>query len=151
MRIVTLVSTLALAIAFVTFSASSSKAEQKLMAGGSISGKVVDADGNPVADAKVRVMAAPAGKPKKDKNLEGGDAPKPDKPAKPAAVAEGVTDANGAFTLENIPAGEYMIGAMAKGKGNAKDKVTVTEGGTAEVTLTLKAMAPKKPKEPAAE
>lgn len=144
MRYVTLASTLAIALAFVMFSASSSKAEVKLMAGGSISGKVVDADGNPVAGAKVKVMAAAPAKPKKEK-LEGGDAPKPDKP-KPTPVAEGETDANGTFTLNDIPAGDYMVGAMAKGKGAAKEKVTVTEGGTAEVTLTLKAPAPKKPK-----
>jgi protocatechuate 3,4-dioxygenase beta subunit len=145
MRIVTLATTLAVAIAFVTFSASSSKADP--MAGGTISGKVVDADGNPVEGAKVKVMHATA-KPKKDKkeNLEGGDAPKPEKPAKPGPVAEGVTDANGTFSFAGIAPGEYMVGAMAKEKGNAKTKVTVVEGETAEVTLELKVQAPKKPK-----
>jgi protocatechuate 3,4-dioxygenase beta subunit len=150
MRIVTLATTLAIAIAFVTFSATSSKAEQNLMAGGSISGKVVDVDGNPVEGAKVRVMVAPAGKPKKEK-LEDGDAPKPDKPAKPQAVAEAVTDAAGAFKVDGIPAGDYMVAANAKGKGMGKAKVTVADGQTAEVTLELKAPAPKKPKEAPAE
>lgn len=149
MRYVSYVSVLALVAAFVMFLSAPSTAEVKLAGGGSISGKVVDADGNPVADAMVRVLPAkerPAGdKVKKNSasNLveDGAKPDKPEKPNRPQAVAEGKTDAKGEFKLEGIPAGTYTVIAGVKEKalmGHAN--VTVAEGQDASVEIKL---APK--------
>lgn len=158
MRYVSYASVLALVAAFVMFLTAPSTAEVKLVAaGGSISGKVVDADGNAVADAMVRVMPAkekPAAKGPKKENLveDGAKADKPekaDKPKRPQAVAEGKTDANGAFKLEGIPAGNYVVMAGVKEKGlMGHAAVTVAEGqdATVEIKVAPKPEKADKPK-----
>lgn len=152
MRFVSTVTQLSLAAAVLVLSSSLSQADSKPAAGASIQGKVVDADGQPVAGAEVRVIPAPQVKPHKEK-LEGPVHPNPDKPEKkekpekPKPVAETVTDANGAFSLTGIPAGDYVIQANAKGKGNGKAKVTLADGQVQQITLELKAPMPKKPKD----
>ncbi len=102
-------------------------ADAPAAATGTIQGKVVDKDGKAVAGAKVKVMAE--GK-HHAKHEEG------EKKEKSAAVAEAQTDAQGDFTV-SVPAGEYVVMAMAKKVGMAHEKVTVTAGQTATVSLKL--------------
>lgn len=152
MRVVSTVTQLSLAAAVLVLSSSLSQADSKPTAGASIQGKVVDSEGRPVAGADVRVMPVPLAKPHKEK-LEGPVHPKPDKPekkekpqkAKP--VAETVTDANGAFSLTGIPAGDYIIHARSKGQGNAKAQITLRDGQVQSITLELNPPLPKKPKD----
>ncbi len=132
MRYVSAVVALALSAMLVMVLATSVNAEMAA-AGGSVSGKVVDATGAAVEGAKVVVMPAPA---KKNLVAEGGDAPV--KPEKPKAVGEATTDAQGAFKISGIPAGDYVVSAMAKEKGAGRAKVTVADGQNAEVSIELK-------------
>jgi len=97
---------------------------------GTVTGKVLDKDGKGVSGAKVRLMADTGGKKK------GGDAPAA-QAEKPKAVAEADSGADGAFTMKDVPVGNYRIRAMAKGQGSASEKLTVKTGDN-EVTLTLK-------------
>jgi hypothetical protein len=127
------------------------RAEDKAAGKGTISGKVVDADGKAVAGANVVLNKAPekAQRQKKNaaeanpdaKNLLADDAAKAkgDKPAKAKVepVAKVTTDAEGKFTLKDIAAGDYVLAANLKGVGNAKQKITVTDGKTADVSLAL--------------
>lgn len=46
--------------------------------------------------------------------------------------------ADGSFSFEEIPAGEYTIGASRVGYQSISQKVTIEEGETSEVTLSLK-------------
>ncbi len=154
MRYVSVLTTLVLAAAFTMFMASSSNANLTKLAGGSITGKVVDSTGAAVEGAKIRVLPAMhKEKPKKElnkKNLEAGaDAPKEgkdkEKPNKPkvAPVAEGESAADGTFKLEGIAAGEYTVVAAVKGKGMGRATVTVADGQAAEVTIKLEMPAAK--------
>ena len=79
-----------------------------------------------------------------------GDKPAKEAKAKPEPVAKVTSDAEGKFSIKDIPAGDYVLAVNLKAIGNAKQKVSVTEGGTATVNLTL---APKKAaeKQPGAE
>lgn len=100
---------------------------------GSVSGTVTGADGKPAADVNVRVVAAPAKGEKKAADASG------EKPKKAAPVAEGKTDENGKFDLKDVPAGSYVVQAGSKAAGMGREKVTVTAGANAEVSITLKA------------
>lgn len=133
---------------------------------GTISGVVMNADNKPTAGASVRLIVPPEGgrhnrkdgKDGKDGKTLAADARSPEQLAKkdraagdkggrkmPAAVAEATTDAEGKFTMTDVPAGDYVILAMIRGAGRAHEKVKVEDGKTASVTLTLKAMdRPKK-------
>lgn len=104
---------------------------------GSVSGTVTGADGKPAADVTVRLMAAPAKGEKKAAEASG------EKPKRPAAIAEGKTDESGKFELKDVPAGAYVVAAGSKTAGMGREKVTVTAGGTAEVSITLKAAGEK--------
>jgi protocatechuate 3,4-dioxygenase beta subunit len=103
---------------------------------GTIKGTVVGADGKPAAGVTVKLFA---------KTEKGGDKAAPaaadggGKRAKRVAVAEATTNDKGEFTMNNVPAGEYNIGAGGKGIGGAHSTVTVKSGGTETVSLTLKA------------
>lgn len=139
----------ALGIAFgLTATTARAADETPKTGGGTITGTVVDKDGKPVEGAKIRVT-----KPREGGRGQGqGGAraqqaqdPKPGDGAGPGggrrqqqpAVAEGTSDKDGKFTIKNVPAGEYSIGTMIQGKGFGRARVTVKEGETAEVKLTL--------------
>jgi hypothetical protein len=138
----------ALGIAFgLTATTARAADETPKTGGGTITGTVVDKDGKAVEGAKVRVT-----KPREGGRGQGrGEArpqqaqdPKPGEGAGPGgrrpqqpAVAEGTTDKDGKFTIKNVPAGDYGIGTMIQGKGFGRARVTVKEGETAEVKLTL--------------
>jgi hypothetical protein len=109
---------------------------------GTVEGKVIGTDGAGVSGAKVRLMkASDVGGKKKE-------APAAAAPAageKPKPVAEAVSGSDGAFSMKDVPAGDYVINANLKGQGNARGKVSVKAGETAKVDLTLKAGGKKKP------
>ena len=75
---------------------------------GSISGKVVDAAGSPVDAAIVEVAGASV-----------------------------LTDAEGKYTLENIPVGDHTIWATKTGAGNLTSEVTVRAGMTTQFDIAL--------------
>src|SRR5687767_15370874 len=126
---------------------------------GSVSGTVLDKDGNAAPGVTVRLMhpfergqrgkadgaapkpeqnnadpAAPAagqGKPGKgDKGARKTDRPKP--------VATTSTDKDGKFTIADVPVGKYVVIAMVRGGGAARAEVEVTAGGDAKAELKLK-------------
>jgi hypothetical protein len=141
----------ALAIA-LAFGALARAADEE--AGGTISGSVVDKDGKAVVGAKIRVVAAG-----KKKDASGGTTSTPASPGdtsggsattkpKSEAIAEGKTDADGKFSLKDIPAGEYTVHANAKGQGTGKEKVSVKAGETADVKITIEPST-KSPRKPA--
>jgi 5-hydroxyisourate hydrolase-like protein (transthyretin family) len=86
---------------------------------GTISGIVLDAQGNPAKDCIV--VAQQAAEKMRD-------------------TFEATTDEKGAFKLENVPEGEYNIKVRTRDlKAKATKSVTVTAGKTADVgTLKLK-------------
>ena len=96
---------------------------------GKVTGKVLDKDGKGVAGANVALRTPPekgAGKDEKAK----GERPKP--------VAKTKTEADGSFTLADVPVGDYVLAAQVKGQGMAREKVSIKAGETKEVKLTLK-------------
>jgi hypothetical protein len=110
---------------------------------GTISGTVKNADGTAAANATVRVMKAEM---KADKPTDAKpQANEGKKPKKHDAIAETTTDDKGDFKVE-VPPGDYTVGAMIKGVGNGREKVTVKAGETANVTINLKPMKNKEPK-----
>ena len=129
---------------------------------GSVSGKVVDGEGNTVSGAVVRLMKPFArgrggaeGAGKAEKQAKRGNRPaqqlaaKPGKGDRPKPIATATTDAEGKFTLNDIPAGEYVVAAMLRGQGNARQPVTVKAGETATVDLKLKQRGGKGGEKPA--
>src|SRR5205823_9109438 len=90
---------------------------------GTVSGTVLDKDGKPVSDAKVRVVAA-----KKRESGGATTAPSGDAKSKTDAAAEGTSDAQGKFTLQNVPVGDYTVHAAVKGQGSGREKVSVKAG-----------------------
>lgn len=111
---------------------------------GSISGKVVDSSGNPVAGAIVRIMRIPGrGGPGGHRGGPRGRWQKPT-PGKTNwhVMVFGVTATadDGTFTANNAPVGRYRIFVMDRGVGfgHVRRPVTVTDGGNANAgTITL--------------
>lgn len=90
---------------------------------GAITGTVTDSSGNPVASATV-VLCTTEG----------------DAGGYTIANSFGTgTDANGNFTLSDVPAGTYVVLAGRHGVGIAHTTVTVTDGTTTNVSLPLQA------------
>ncbi len=132
----------------VCFSGSPLRAEDApKAAAGSVSGTVVDKDGKPVANITVNLHVAVAAKGKA--KLEIGDRvlgkKKGDKGAKGAeavpAVATATTGADGAFSMPNVPVGDYVAeaGSAKDPAGHGRATVSVKEGANATVTITLMA------------
>jgi hypothetical protein len=101
---------------------------------GTVEGKVLGKDGAGVSGAKVHLMKA------SDVQGHGKKAPAAAAPAgeKPKPVAEAESGSDGAFSMKDVPAGDYVVAVNVKGQGAAREKVTVEAGKTATVTLTLK-------------
>ena len=149
---------------FVALSAAAAPATNSA---GSIKGKVLGADGKPVANAPVRLMhreakadaktPAPAGnatEPHKGRKAAQGAAAVPSKgektSAKAKAAAETTTDANGEFTFDHVAAGKYVAVSRIKGVGAGREQVTVNDA-QANVTIKIKAAGEKgKGKQPQA-
>jgi len=88
--------------------------EMRLVPALSVSGIVLNPDGQPVPNAEVRVGQRFSGNTK-----------------------EGTTDAAGRFRIGGQKLGETIISARAKGLGGVAEKLTITDN-TPEITLTLK-------------
>jgi beta-lactamase regulating signal transducer with metallopeptidase domain len=88
--------------------------EMRLVPALSVSGIVLNPDGQPVAKADVRVGQRFSTNAK-----------------------EGTTDASGRFRIGGQKLGETVVTARAKGLGAAAEKITITDN-TPEITLTLK-------------
>ena len=82
---------------------------------GSITGKVSEKHGGPLAGARVSVS-----------NIQTGVS---------SSVA---TDVNGQFTVENLPPGAYRVSISATGCVPQEDKVTVKPGHKSKLSATLK-------------
>jgi hypothetical protein len=139
------------------------RAEDKPAAGaevkkGTISGTVLDKDGKAVSGAEVGVFK-PQGRggqggnrPNRGGNNAGNGAavnqaedPKP-APApepgrgnrqRPEALFKATTDADGKFTIKDVPVGDYALMARVEGKGVARERVTVKADDAATVSLKL--------------
>ncbi len=79
-------------------------------AGGTLTGKVTTLDGQPVADAEVRIAEL---------------------------NRRTSVDGEGTFRFENVPAGSYLLEASSRRLGGAVQRMRVAAGGTADVTLAL--------------
>jgi Carboxypeptidase regulatory-like domain len=128
---------------------------------GSVSGTVLDKEGKPAAGVQVRLFHpfergqrrgnGSAAKVEKQ-NADSGAAATADKEEKPGKgekghggkgnrpqpVATTSTDNDGHFTLSDVPAGKYVVMAMVKGVGGAREDVTVTSGSEAKIEMKLK-------------
>jgi hypothetical protein len=139
-RIRFLVPVLALGlVAALSYGVRAEDAPKADQATGTISGKVVDKDNNPVAGATIRLMAAPH---KGHKKLAAGEKGK----NRPAPVAEATSDQDGKFSLPNIPAGDYRLMAALKKVGVGSVAVQLQAGETKDVTVTIEPRQPRHPK-----
>jgi Carboxypeptidase regulatory-like domain len=84
-------------------------------ASGSITGKVSEKHGGPMAGARINVLSIQTG------------------------VSSSVaTDVNGQFTVENLSPGAYKVSISASGCIPQEDKVTVKPGHKSKLSTTLK-------------
>ena len=132
------------------------RAEDKPAAGaeakkGTITGTVVDKEGKPVSGAMVGVIK-PQGRQGGGAGGAGGNgaakqATEDPKPApapepgrgnrqRPEPLFKATTDADGKFTIKDVPAGDYAVIARVEGKGMARERVSVK--GDDSVTVSLK-------------
>jgi hypothetical protein len=129
---------------------------------GSVSGTVLDKDGNAAPGVQVRLFhpfergqrrgdaAGKAEKQNADATAPAAPADKEGKPAKgdkgdkagkndrPKPVATTSTDKDGKFTIADVPVGKYVVMTMVRGAGAARGDVEVTAGAEAKVELKLK-------------
>jgi len=87
---------------------------------GSLIGTVVDADGNAVEGARIMLTTMAHGRNAHHCR---------------ALVAK--TNAHGAFSLDKVPAGNWVIMAVAGKAGAARDKVEIVANEQTEINLTL--------------
>jgi hypothetical protein len=130
------------------------RAEEAKKETGSVSGTVLDKDGNAAPGVQVRLMhpfergqrkgdgAAKAQPQNADPATDGAAKPgKGNKAARksdrPKPVATTSTDKDGKFTMADVPVGKYVVMAMVKGVGGARGEVEVTAGSQATVELKL--------------
>jgi hypothetical protein len=126
---------LALAIGF-----SGSRATADEHGKGTISGKVTNADGSAAGGAQIRLMKPMARDRKADPAAQQakpapGDRPKP--------VAQTTADADGKYTLSDVPAGKYVVQAGIKGTARGRQPVEVKAGQTVTADIKLEAAKAK--------
>jgi hypothetical protein len=118
----------------VSLAAIGARAEDAKKDTGKIEGTVKDSEGKAVSGLTVSLFhPMEKAAPKQSAKL----AEKGGKGEKPVAVASATTDTDGKFTMNDVPAGDYMVIAKQKGQGQARQKVTVKAGETASVDLKL--------------
>jgi hypothetical protein len=118
---------------------------------GTITGSVLNKEGKGVSGAEVSVFKAAATKPAPKGEAKGAvknqaedpKAPKEGKKAKAEALFKSKTDAEGKFTIRDVPAGDYRVIATEGAKLQGAEKVTVTDA-VATVTINLKEKKAKK-------
>ena len=132
MKSITLVCVLAaLLFSSVTFAADDPKAM------GKITGTITGSDGKPAAGAPVKLYNAKVEQSTWGRSWITLADPAPQRPGA-NAVVETTTDANGAYTLANVPPGTYrLIGGVAF-KEMAFANVTLRAGQSLTLNLTLK-------------
>lgn len=96
---------------------------------GSITGTVTGVNG-PTSGATIKVFAFRG----RGKKAQG--ASTTGKRQRPVAVGQATTDANGNFTILNIPDGNYIVIAVLKGVGVGHAKANLS-GSTVSVSITL--------------
>ncbi len=118
---------------------------------GTISGKVVDANGNGVPNADVKLFVVPA-----KKNAKAAPATQPAPAAakkSSAAVQETTTDKDGKYAFKDVSAGTFRINVKTSDKpalkGLAKKVAVVAGQDTAVDDIKVLAKAAKAPKAPA--
>src|SRR5215207_9618815 len=122
---------------------------------GTVSGTVLDKEGNPAAGVTVRLMhpsepgqrrggakaeqksaaAATAAPAEEGKPGKGDKGDKPAKGDRPKPVATTSTDKDGKFSMADVPVGKYVVMAMVRGAGGARADVEVAAGADAKVEL----------------
>lgn len=128
--------------------------EEKPAGTGTITGTVTK-DGAPVPNAEVRLMKV---MPRQNRGGGGGaggaggagdgagamaqdQAPGEGgakRPARPEPVAKATTDAEGKFTMSNVPAGDYSVVCAVRGQGTGRATVKLAAGETKDVKVELK-------------
>jgi hypothetical protein len=119
-----------------TFARGDSTTTPATSSNGTITGTVAGVNG-PTAGVSIKVYAYTGKHSKGEKTSTTG------KHAKRTPVAEGTTDAKGAFTLSNVPAGNYIVMATLKGVGRGHATADLTST-TVSVSISLKAAHAKK-------
>jgi len=107
---------------------------------GSVSGTVTK-DDQPVANARVAILKAPArGQGGANRGGAGGGTANgaAGEKARPQALATTTTDANGHFSFADLAAGDYVIVAGERGEGRGHQRVSVSNGQPASVTVVLR-------------
>lgn len=122
----------------ILWSAQSAKAADVPAGKGTVTGTVLDKEGKGVAGAEV-TLSRPILK-RQAKLPRPVDKAAPDRRAE--VIAKATTDADGMFTIKDVPAGDYMIACRVEGKGVARATVTVAADQTVTVKLQLKEIKP---------
>ena len=146
-------SLLAVAMALLVGSASLRAADPvPVPTTGTISGKVIDANGNAVANADVKLVVPPA-----KKGAATAPAAQAAAPKGPAPLQETTTDKDGKFAFKDVLAATYNITVTTSDKpamtGRATKVVVVAgqDNPVKDITVTAKGQkAPKAPAAPAA-
>ena len=103
---------------------------------GTVIGKVIDSDKNPVKGANV-ALVVPQATSQKANAAAAGDAPA----KRPEVVARGITGDDGTFKIENVPVGKYIVsvhGDKSMRPGHTKDPIEVKAKETVDAgTITL--------------
>ena len=114
---------------------------------GTLAGKVVDANGNPVSGAMVNVMLIPNNGPRRRGRMK----PNQVQPGQTVwikrTMVRGITKTadDGTFTVNNAPIGKYRIFVFDRGVGfgHVRRPVAVASGATADAgTITLQKRRP---------
>jgi hypothetical protein len=101
---------------FVVDGKNSTTIEIRFTRGGTVAGKVMQANGSPVSDATVNLVSSP------------------DSTTSYGARFSGRTDKNGAFRLENVPPAKYIVSAAVESQQGSADIYARMRGETQSVT-----------------
>ena len=93
-----------------------------------VNGRVVNSKGGVVPDADVSLMNLPSAAPMPNM-------PNMPMPATPAPVKTGTSGANGAFSLTQVPAGQYILQIDAPGFARSTQQITIPSSQAITVTL----------------
>jgi Carboxypeptidase regulatory-like domain len=103
---------------------------------GTITGLVVDSENEPVAEAYVSIAICDStgnGGWNGGGNGNGGGCGGNDDPTRFTVL----TDADGNFQIDDVPAGNHNIRAMKRGYGGVREEIEVPETGIIDVELQL--------------
>lgn len=108
---------------------------------GTVTGKIIDSDNNPVKGANV-ALVVPTPPQAKTNAVAAGDAPA----KRPPVVAHVPSGDDGTFKIENVPVGKYIVsvhGDKSMRPGHTQDPVEVKAKETVDAgTITLQIRQP---------